>query len=176
MSTIKVDNIQGTSGAANALTLSGANSTINGTLNVDGAVTLDSTLAVTGVHTVGTNAVATSDGGATTTNIVQGLAKAWAHVTGTGDVAIDDSLNTSGITDRGTGEYTVSYSNNMGNTHYACPFGGKNPSASSELGCLGLAESSDQLATGSIPFRVLFGNGTFGDYNELTLAIIGDLA
>ena len=78
--------------------------------------------------------------------------------------------------DRGTGEYTVSYSNNMGNTHYACPFGGKNPSASSELGCLGLAESSDQLATGSIPFRVLFGNGTFGDYNELTFAILGDLA
>ena len=117
----------------------------------------------------GNNSIATSF-------VAAGSAKAWAHVTGTGDVAIDDSLNTSGITDRGTGEYTVSYSNNMGNTHYACPFGGKNPSASSELGCLGLAESSDQLATGSIPFRVLFGNGTFGDYNELTFAILGDLA
>jgi hypothetical protein len=35
------------------------------------------TLAVTGVHTVGTNAVATSDGGAATTSIVQGLAKGW---------------------------------------------------------------------------------------------------
>ena len=117
-----------------------------------------------------------SDGGSATQNTVQGLAKAWAHVTGTGTVAIDDSFNASGMTDRGTGQYTVSYSNNMGNTHYACPFGGKNPSVSSELGCLGLAEASDQLATGSIPFRVLFGNGTFGDYNELTVSIIGDLA
>ena len=72
MSTIKVDKLQGTSGTSTALTLSGANSTVNGTLNVDGAVTLDSTLAVTGVHTVGTNAVATSAGGAVTTSIVQG--------------------------------------------------------------------------------------------------------
>ena len=130
---------------------------------------------ITGVTTAGSISV-TGEGNSTTTNLQQGLAKAWAHVTGTGTVAIDDSFNASGMTDRGTGEYTVSYSNNMGNTHYACPFGGKNPSASSELGCLGLAESSDQLATGSIPFRVLFGNGTFGDYNELTVSIIGDLA
>ena len=152
MSTIKVDTIQ----------------KANGTSQIG----IDKIGGVTSASIV--NVIA--EGGSTTTNLAQGLAKAWAHVTGTGDVAIDDSLNTSGITDRGTGEYTVSYSNNMGNTHYACPFGGKNPSASSELGCLGLAESSDQLATGSIPFRVLFGNGTFGDYNELTLAIIGDLA
>jgi hypothetical protein len=152
MSTIKVDTIQ----------------KVNGTSQIG----IDK---IGGVSSAGTIAVI-AEGGSTTTNLAQGLAKVWAHVTGTGDAAIDDSFNTSGITDRGTGQYTVSYSNNMGNTHYACPFGGKNPSASSELGCLGLAESSDQLATGSIPFRVLFGNGTFGDYNELTLAIIGDLA
>tara|TARA_R100000322_G_C5424304_1_gene187056 strand:+ start:837 stop:1295 length:459 start_codon:yes stop_codon:yes gene_type:complete len=152
MSTIKVDTIQ----------------KANGTSQIG----IDKIGGVTSASIV--NVIA--EGGSTTTNLAQGLGKAWAHVTGTGTVAIDDSFNASGMTDRGTGEYTVSYSNNMGNTHYACPFGGKNPSASSELGCLGLAESSDQLATGSIPFRVLFGNGTFGDYNELTLAILGDLA
>jgi hypothetical protein len=49
-------------------------------------VTLAGTLAVTGVHTIGTNAVATSDGGAVTTSIVQGLAKAWVHINGAGTI------------------------------------------------------------------------------------------
>ena len=66
MSEIRVNKIQGTSGTDTAISLSGANATVGGTL------------AVTGVHTIGTNAVATSDGGAATTSIVQGLAKCWA--------------------------------------------------------------------------------------------------
>ena len=73
MSEIRVNKIQGTSGTDTAITLSGANATIGGTL------------AVTGVHTIGTNAVATSDGGGATTSIVQGLAKMWfykVHQTG----------------------------------------------------------------------------------------------
>jgi hypothetical protein len=118
----------------------------------------------------------TSEGGAATMQLQQGVAKAWANVDGTGTVAIDDSFNSASLTDRGTGQYTITYTNSMNNSVYACPFGGKNPSVASNLGCLGIAEGSDQLATGSIPFRVLFGNGSFGDYNELTLTIIGDLA
>ena len=59
MSEIKVDKLQGTSGSDTAITLSGANATVGGTL------------AVTGVHTIGTNAVYTSDAGAVTQNVVQ---------------------------------------------------------------------------------------------------------
>jgi hypothetical protein len=116
MSEIKVDKIQGTSGTSTALTLSGANSTVNGTLNVDGAVTLDSTFAVTGVHTVGTNAVATSDGGAVTTNVTQGLAKMWVH---SESGALTDSFNVSGMTDNAVGDYRVAINNNMANATYA---------------------------------------------------------
>ena len=54
MSEIKVDKLQGTSGSDTAITLSGANATVGGTL------------AVTGVHTIGNNAVYTSEGGANT--------------------------------------------------------------------------------------------------------------
>ena len=117
MSTIKVDKLQGTSGTSTALTLSGANSTVNGTLNVDGAVTLDSTLAVTGVHTIGTNAVATSDGGGATTSIVQGLAKMWFYRITDGS-SLADSFNASSITDTGTGDFSVVFSNNMNNANY----------------------------------------------------------
>ena len=86
MSRIKVDALQGTSGSDTAITLSGANATIGGTL------------AVTGVHTIGNNAVATSEGGAVTQSLVQGLAKLWVRYESS---AIQDSLNVSSISDLG---------------------------------------------------------------------------
>ena len=119
MSTIKVDKLQGTSGTATALTLDGANSTVNGTLNVDGAVTLDTTLSVTGVHTIGNNAVVTSEGGTVTTNLQQGLCKAWSHFNGSGTVALQDSFNCASITDRAAGLFTVVFINDMGNNNHS---------------------------------------------------------
>ena len=107
MSTIKVDKLQGTSGAVTGLTFSGANGTFGGTL------------AVTGVHTVGNNAVITSEGGAVTSNLVQGLAKEWVNFDGSGTVAIRDSTNVSSITDNGTGSYRIVMTTAMGNTDYA---------------------------------------------------------
>jgi len=62
--------------------------------------------------------------------------KAWVNFNGTGTVAIRDSYNVSSITDNGTGNYRVNYTNNMTNIHYssiaACEedAGGYNRSAS----------------------------------------------
>ena len=106
MSTIKVDKLQGTSGAVTGLTFSGANGTFGGTL------------AVTGVHTIGNNAVITSEGGAVTSNLVQGLAKEWVNFDGSGTVAIRDSFNVSSIADNGTGTYQIVLATAMGNTTF----------------------------------------------------------
>ena len=84
-------------------------------------VTLAGTLAVTGVHTVGTNAVATSDGGAATTNIVQGLCKAWAAVDMPGTPAFKDSFNNGSMTDAAAGRTNLTFVTNMGNTGYSNP-------------------------------------------------------
>lgn len=46
------------------------------------------------------------------------IAKAWVHFNGSGTVAINDSYNTSSITDRGTGLYKVNFSTAMSNTSY----------------------------------------------------------
>ena len=73
---------------------------------------------LTGVGTAGSILV-TGEGNSTTTNLQQGLAKSWWEVDGTGTAHINDSLNTSGFTDHGTGDYTVTYSNNMGNATYS---------------------------------------------------------
>ena len=48
-------------------------------------------------------------------------AKAWVNFNGTGTVAIRASGNVSSITDNGTGDYTVNFTNAMTDTNYA-PF------------------------------------------------------
>jgi len=50
--------------------------------------------------------------------VVNGSAKAWVNFTGTGTVAIDDSLNTSSITDNSTGRYEANPTNNFANANY----------------------------------------------------------
>ena len=46
-------------------------------------------------------------------------AKAWVNFNGTGTVAIRASGNVSSITDNGTGNYTVNFTNAMPDTNYA---------------------------------------------------------
>ena len=72
--------------------------------------------------------------------VANGSAKAWWFVTGTGTVAITKSLNTSGITDNGTGDYTIAISNDMGNATYSMG------------GMCGIASSTDATSRNVQPF------------------------
>jgi hypothetical protein len=51
-------------------------------------------------------------------NVIQGSAKAWVNFNGTGTVAIRDSYNVSSITDNGTGNYTINFTNAMPDANY----------------------------------------------------------
>ena len=51
-------------------------------------------------------------------DVVGTLARAWVNFNGVGTVAIRDSFNVSSITDNGTGDYTVNFTNPMSNTNY----------------------------------------------------------
>ena len=59
--------------------------------------------------------------GAATTNLQQGLIKAWMNLNGSGTidgmVGVRDSFNVSGVVDNGNGNYTKSLTNNMAATH-----------------------------------------------------------
>lgn len=46
-------------------------------------------------------------------------AKAWVNFNGSGTVSIRDDGNVSSITDNGTGDYTVNYSNNVASANYS---------------------------------------------------------
>ena len=73
---------------------------------------------LTGVTTAG-SIVVTGEGNSTTTNLQQGLAKAWVNFNGTGTIAARDSFNVSGLVDNGTGDYTINFSVSMSNANYS---------------------------------------------------------
>jgi len=73
---------------------------------------------LTGTSTAGSILV-TGEGNSTTTNLQQGLAKAWVEFNGTGTVAISDSLNIGGLTDAGTGLYNLTFTSSMNNADFS---------------------------------------------------------
>ena len=70
----------------------------------------------TGVTTAGSILV-TGEGNSTTTNLQQGLAKAWFQASS--DTTLSDSFNISSGTDNGTGDYSYALSNAFVNDDYA---------------------------------------------------------
>jgi hypothetical protein len=51
--------------------------------------------------------------------VVGGTAKVWCHFNGRNTPSIQDSLNASSLTDRGTGQYTLNFSTSMANANHA---------------------------------------------------------
>lgn len=51
-----------------------------------------------------------------TSYVVQGSAKVWLNLTGTGTVTVNGSLNISSVADIGTGQYTENFSNSFAST------------------------------------------------------------
>ena len=47
------------------------------------------------------------------------LAKVWVNFDGTGTIAIRDDFNVNDLTDNGTGDYTITFTNAMSDTNYA---------------------------------------------------------
>ena len=114
----------------------------------------------------GNNSIATSF-------VAGGSAKVWINFNGTSTVATVDSLNVSGLTDNGTGNYTVSYSSNMGSAGYALGNSGGDTGVMFEcwLGATyGLPTTSNTgLGTG-------YDGPVSTDLSVVTSMIMGDLA
>jgi hypothetical protein len=72
---------------------------------------------LTGVTTAGSISV-TGEGNSTTTNLQQGLLKVWVNIDGTTTTEVRDSLNVSSVTDDGTGQTTITHSNDYNNSNY----------------------------------------------------------
>ena len=133
-------------------------------------VTLAGTLAVTGVHTVGNNAVITSEGGAVTTNIAQGSCKAWAHIDGTGTLNVEDSFNMASVTDTSAGTYTPQIANDMNSGSYVVTLAAEVPSTAANN-----AQRIFSLAAGSYGLQ-FYESANPADVDPIVTAVFGDLA
>ena len=122
------------------------------------------------------NTVSDAAGTGPATLTGQYAAKAWVNFNGTGTVAIRDSENVSSITDNGTGDYTVNFSNAFANSNYA-------PVASNSVS-FGVAPVSIQIATqtevapttSALRFATMAGNFNTFDTKYTNMSFQGDLA
>ena len=131
-------------------------------------VTLAGTLAVTGVHTVGNNAVATSEGGAVTTSIAQGLVKMWCLYKGTDTNAVVDSLNLTSVTDNSAGNYTFIIAND-----FAVRPASGGMTNRRKFFCY---QDPISVATGTITVDIDADDGSASDSAENSILSCGDLA
>ena len=122
---------------------------------------------VTGVTTAGSIAV-TGEGNSTTTNLQQGLAKAFYIFDGTaGTPTFGDSLNCASLTDVGTGNFTPNWTSAMGSVNYSHTTNSENLSA--------LNAASTHL-TGSSRLFVINDSGSAQDRAITNGCTHGDLA
>jgi hypothetical protein len=108
-----------------------------------------------------------------TTYVTNGSAKAWVNFDGTGTIAARDSLNLSSLTDRGTGQYTTTFTNSFAATGYCVHFSGGDVTyiSSAAVYYLGTqATSNQQLNTYN------FSTGSSQDMPTCCAQMHGDLA
>jgi len=115
----------------------------------------------------------TSEGGAATQSLQQGLAKAWINFNGTGTIAARDSLNHSTLTDSGTGKYDIAFTSSMNNDDFSV----SNSTGRSLTGyySAGLTALSHLLTTG-YSISTMTSTGGAEDHPQPMMQITGDLA
>ena len=138
------------------------------TLIVDVNTTEAKTDELTGKSTAGSIAV-TAEGNSTTTNLQQGLAKAWCQLTGTGPT-INDSFNLASVTDTGVGQRTTVWTNAFSNDDYA--MSGGQTSSGGDASNVGIQYHS--ITTASVN-NLTFASGAVVDDTMFGI-YLGDLA
>lgn len=149
MSTIKVDTIQKNGGASE--------------ISIDklGGVTAAGSMTVIG------------EGGSTTTNLQQGLAKVWMNMAA--GQTTNGSFNTSALTDNGTGDYTITIANDMANDDYAAHHTASDANTNASV-LVGVTKGAS-FATGSFSVYVLNEDSGGSDGSDpSSISVLGDLA
>lgn len=123
---------------------------------------------------LGASLTVTSEGGAVTTSVQQGLAKAWVNFDGTGTIAIRDSLNVSGLVDNGTGDYNTTFIASLANVNYT--HNGMAGSGTSNLINISQNRASYVPTTSAARYTITYANTNMYDSQFVGPSIHGDLA
>ena len=99
-----------------------------------------------------------------------GITAAWVNFTGSSPFQIEDSLNTSSITDNSTGRYNIAQTNNFANANYGISHG-----CHYETGN-GYYHSYHAKSTTTVEFLYISTTGSYTDTRDVSAALHGDLA
>ena len=171
VSTLKITKIQIPNSNSDVISLDA--STGNGTLN----------------KTLGGTSITVQGEGTATTNLQQGLCKAWTSVNSNGTFSTHDSFNQSSATDNGTGDHTTTYTTSFSSAKGSPCLGHTSNVINTTTGISGNTRGGTLIsqhlgltqATGSYTFQVYYGatpssNGNFTDLDAVWVARLGDLA
>ncbi len=123
-----------------------------------------------GVTSAGSITV-TSEGGSATQSLQQGLLKVWANIDGTTTTELRDSLNVSSVTDNGTGQTTITHSNDYSNSNYSATSGAYIPATSTiEIATQVVSASQTKITT------IQRNTGALSDHEQGHIHSSGDLA
>ena len=128
---------------------------------------------VTGAGVSSATSTLPSEGGAATTIVAQGLNKVWVQFNGSGTVALVDSFNIGSLTDSGTGDYDLAFTNDMAGNTWAA---GMNGSLNRSAGITHCVITGADSAAGILNARCDRNNGSASDFTHVEAVICGDLA
>lgn len=152
-------------------------------LNPSSSIGSDVTVNVPSVNTtmVGTDATQTLTNKTLTTPSIDSaqiatvsgtaplyMCRAWVNFNGTGTVAIRASGNVTSITDNGTGDYTVNFTNAMPDGNYAYTLGTTTPDLSGcNVNILARGTTSSITTKTTTALRINTGPTTFNAYYDM---------
>ena len=113
----------------------------------------------------------TGEGGSTTTNLQQGLAKVWVNVQQTSTYSTRDSFNLSSHGDEGTGKSRLTFTNSFGSLNHSA-----SGMTSNLNNFVGNDNGNHQQTTSTIQVAVYDVGGSAQDGSFVTISIHGDLA
>ena len=115
-----------------------------------------------------------------TTYSARGIAKAWVNFNGTGTIAARDSENLSSLTDNGSGDYSINFSNSFNAADYApCALSTIQAGVSNAGMVVGTRNTSgtpDQTASAVRLVCIGVSSPAEADVGQVNASIHGDLA
>ena len=111
------------------------------------------------------------EGGTNTTNLQQGLGKAWIRFNGTSTVAINDSFNMASLTDLDTGYYQTNYTTSFNSANNSITIS-SNRDSSGNAAFQNFLDS----ATGNNTIYIVKVQNATADSDRIAETVHGDLA
>jgi hypothetical protein len=106
-----------------------------------------------------------------TTNVINGSAKAWVSWNGAGGATINSSYNVSSMTYNGTGDYTVNFTTAMANASYTTVCGGSGNGSSSPGSLLFVNAGTTAPTTSAVRIASIYINGTYQPGSPCSVAV-----